>query len=62
MSPSYSRKCAHSPAQYAHVGGELSSLKAQVRTLENDMKDFKDIGKRYTDQLIKVKVCHAAPR
>lgn len=42
--------------QYASIGGEVSSQKSQLKTWENDLKEFKDINKRYTDQLIKVKV------
>jgi hypothetical protein len=34
----------------------LGSLKAQVKTVEEDLKQFKDVNKKYTDQLIKVKV------
>ena len=44
------------PAQYAHIGGELSSIKSQVKTQEADLKEFKDISRRYKDQLVKVKV------
>lgn len=42
--------------QYASLGGEVSSQKSQLKTWESDLKEFKDINKRYTDQLIKVKV------
>ena len=42
--------------QYAHIGGELSSIKDQVKTQEKDMREFKDIHRRYKDQLVKVKV------
>jgi hypothetical protein len=42
--------------QYAHIGGELSSLKDQVQTLEYDLAEFENVNKRYKDQLIKVKV------
>lgn len=45
----------HGP-QYAHIGGELSSLKDQVQTLEYDLAEFENVNKRYKDQLIKVKV------
>ena len=31
-------------------------MKAQVKTVEEDLKQFKDIYKKYTDQLVKVKV------
>lgn len=44
-------------SQCAHIDGELSSLRVQLRTIEADFKEFKDINKRYRDQLIKVKVC-----
>ena len=42
--------------QYAHIGGELSSLKDQVATLENDLTEFENVNRRYKDQLVKVKV------
>lgn len=31
-------------------------MQAQLKTFENDMSEFKNIGKKYRDQLIKVKV------
>lgn len=43
-------------SQFSHIAGELSSHKSQLKTWEADLKEFKDINKRYTDQLIKVKV------
>ena len=43
-------------SQYAHIGGELSSLKSQAETLENDLAEFENVNRRYKDQLIKVKV------
>ena len=42
--------------QYAHIGGELSSLKDQVETLEHDLSEFENVNRRYKDQLIRVKV------
>ncbi|KAI0304359.1 hypothetical protein B0F90DRAFT_1666864 [Multifurca ochricompacta] len=39
----------------AHIGGELTSLRAQLQTLEKDLGDYKNINKKYTDQLVKVK-------
>ena len=33
-------------------------MRAQLKGLEHDMKEFKDINKDYTDQLIRVKVCN----
>jgi len=42
--------------QHAHIGGELSSERSKLKTWEDDLKEFKDINKRYTAQLIKVKV------
>ncbi|KAI0345847.1 hypothetical protein BDW22DRAFT_1353452 [Trametopsis cervina] len=47
-------------AECAHIDGELSSLRVQLRTIEADFKDFKDVGKRYRDQLIKVKLSDMA--
>ncbi|KAJ7165380.1 P-loop containing nucleoside triphosphate hydrolase protein, partial [Mycena filopes] len=45
---------------YAHLAGELSSSRNQLRSLEADLKDFRTINKKYTDQLIKVKMCELA--
>ncbi|ESK95033.1 dna repair protein rad50 [Moniliophthora roreri MCA 2997] len=46
---------------YSHIAGEISSKKSQLETWENDLKkDFKDINKRYTDQLIRVKMSDMA--
>ncbi|PCH40037.1 hypothetical protein WOLCODRAFT_162047 [Wolfiporia cocos MD-104 SS10] len=45
---------------HAHLGGEISTLKAQAETLEADRKDFKDIHQKYRDQLIKVKMSDMA--
>ncbi|KAI0917273.1 hypothetical protein AcW2_007450 [Taiwanofungus camphoratus] len=47
-------------SKYAHIGGELSSLKGQVETLQTDMKEFEDVNKKYRDQLIKVKMSDMA--
>ncbi|KAG6831939.1 hypothetical protein H0H92_006540 [Tricholoma furcatifolium] len=41
--------------KYSHIAGELSSHQAQLKSLESDLKEFKDINKKYTDQLIRVK-------
>ena len=40
----------------SYIGGELNSLKAQLKTLEKEVKEYKDINQKYTDQLVKVKV------
>ncbi|EJT98707.1 hypothetical protein DACRYDRAFT_101755 [Dacryopinax primogenitus] len=41
----------------SHIGGEVTSMKAQLRQLQDDLTtDYKDIDKRYTDQLITVKM------
>ena len=42
--------------QYAHIGGEISSLSETLKQVEKDLREYKDINKRYTDQLVKVKV------
>lgn len=42
--------------QYSKIDGELGSLKSQLQSLESDFKEFKDVNKKYTDQLIRVKV------
>ncbi|KJA21183.1 hypothetical protein HYPSUDRAFT_141004 [Hypholoma sublateritium FD-334 SS-4] len=46
--------------KYHRLTGELSTLKAQLKSLENDLKEFKDVYKKYTDQLIRVKVSDMA--
>lgn len=45
------------PSQYARLGGELNSYESQLKQLEADLEDFKDVHKKYRDQLVKVKVC-----
>ncbi|PFH54076.1 hypothetical protein AMATHDRAFT_852 [Amanita thiersii Skay4041] len=45
---------------YSHIAGELSSHKSQLESWESDFKEFKDINKKYTDQLIKVKMSDMA--
>lgn len=46
--------------QYGRVRGELDTLQQQVDKYHMDLKrNFKDINKRYTDQLIKVKVINS---
>ncbi|PPQ65393.1 hypothetical protein CVT26_000018 [Gymnopilus dilepis] len=45
---------------YHQLTGELGSLKAQLKSLETDLKEFKDVYKNYTDQLIRVKVSDMA--
>ncbi|KAJ7784558.1 hypothetical protein B0H16DRAFT_1492970 [Mycena metata] len=45
---------------YSHLAGELSSSRSQLKSLETDLKDFKDVNKKYTDQLIKVKMSDMA--
>ncbi|KAN0123479.1 P-loop containing nucleoside triphosphate hydrolase protein [Russula decolorans] len=44
----------------AHIGGELTSLRAQLQRLEADLGEYKDINKQYTDQLVKVKMSDMA--
>ncbi|KAI1789650.1 hypothetical protein LXA43DRAFT_1020614 [Ganoderma leucocontextum] len=46
--------------KYAHIGGEVSSLKSQLKTFESDMSDFKNVNKKYKDQLIRVKMSDMA--
>ncbi|KAF9463040.1 hypothetical protein BDZ94DRAFT_1362864 [Collybia nuda] len=45
---------------YSHIAGEVSSHKSQLKAWELDLKEFKDINKRYTDQLIRVKMSDMA--
>ncbi|TFK64624.1 hypothetical protein BDN72DRAFT_963073 [Pluteus cervinus] len=45
---------------YMRLGGELTSMKSQLRGLEDDMQQHKGIHKLYTDQLIKVKMSDMA--
>ncbi|KAF8322507.1 hypothetical protein DL93DRAFT_2123877 [Clavulina sp. PMI_390] len=45
----------------ARIGGELSTQQGHLTKFEQDMKaDFNDIHKRYTDQLVRVKVSDMA--
>lgn len=44
------------PQQVAAIGGQLEASKGQVKHLESDLKEYKGINQKYTDQLIKVKV------
>lgn len=44
------------------MGGELSSLREQLKVLEKDLAEFKDVYKRYADQLVKVKVRYKSPK
>ncbi|PSR71740.1 hypothetical protein PHLCEN_2v12388 [Hermanssonia centrifuga] len=48
-------------SKYAHIGGELSTYEQQLKVFEDDMKKrYTDIGKKYRDQLIKVKMSDMA--
>ncbi|KAI0322043.1 AAA domain-containing protein [Amylostereum chailletii] len=44
----------------AHLGGVLSSSRNQLKDLEEDLKEFKNINKKYTEQLVKVKMSDMA--
>ncbi|KAF8476550.1 P-loop containing nucleoside triphosphate hydrolase protein [Russula ochroleuca] len=44
----------------AHLGGELTSLRAQLQRLETDLVEYKNINRQYTDQLVKVKMSDMA--
>ncbi|KXN81764.1 DNA repair protein RAD50 [Leucoagaricus sp. SymC.cos] len=47
--------------EYGRIRGELDTLQQQTEKYDTDLKkNFKDINKRYTDQLIKVKVSDMA--
>ncbi|KAG5639217.1 hypothetical protein H0H81_005696 [Sphagnurus paluster] len=45
---------------YSHIAGEVSSHQSQLKALEVDFKEFKDINKKYTEQLIRVKMSDMA--
>ncbi|KAF4617143.1 hypothetical protein D9613_005936 [Agrocybe pediades] len=45
---------------YHQLTGEIGSLKAQLKSLETDAKEYKNVYKNYTDQLIRVKVSDMA--
>ncbi|KAG2126539.1 P-loop containing nucleoside triphosphate hydrolase protein [Suillus clintonianus] len=47
-------------SKYAHTGGEISSHQEQLKMIEKDLRDFKEINKRYTEQLVKVKMSDMA--
>ena len=38
----------------------MASLRTQLQTLERDLRDYKDINKKYMDQVVKVKVSFLA--
>lgn len=49
--------------QRARLGGELSTRQAHLENMEGDLAtDFHDINKRYTAQLVQVKVCPIGAR
>ncbi|KAG7088433.1 hypothetical protein E1B28_012426 [Marasmius oreades] len=59
--PIYKQKEDDLHQRYSHIAGEISSKKSQLDTWEGDLKkDFKDINKRYTDQLIRTKMSDMA--
>lgn len=43
--------------KYSMLSGEITSMKRQLEEYRKDHAEFKGITKRYTDQLVKVKVC-----
>ncbi|KAI6096209.1 hypothetical protein EV401DRAFT_1143963 [Pisolithus croceorrhizus] len=47
-------------SKYAHLGGEISSLNETLKQVERDLREYKDANKRYTDQLVKVKMSDMA--
>ncbi|KAH0832358.1 P-loop containing nucleoside triphosphate hydrolase protein [Lanmaoa asiatica] len=47
-------------SKYAHIGGEISSHGETLKQVEKDLREYKDINKRYTDQLVKVKMSDMA--
>ncbi|KAG8214897.1 hypothetical protein J3R82DRAFT_10069 [Butyriboletus roseoflavus] len=47
-------------SKYAHIGGEISSHSETLKQVEKDLREYKDINKRYTDQLVKVKMSDMA--
>lgn len=47
-------------SKYAHLGGEISSLNETLKQVEKDLREYKDTNKRYTDQLVKVKMSDMA--
>lgn len=42
--------------QHAELAGEISSMKRELDDLKKDHEEYKGITKKYTDQLVKVKV------
>ncbi|THH27305.1 hypothetical protein EUX98_g6880 [Antrodiella citrinella] len=47
-------------SKYAHIGGELSSAQAQLKTLESDFREYREVNRRYREQLVKVKLSDMA--
>ncbi|KAG6912230.1 hypothetical protein DXG01_016194, partial [Tephrocybe rancida] len=39
---------------YSHLAGEVSSHQSQLKAWEVDLREFKDINKKYTEQLIRM--------
>ncbi|KZV65287.1 hypothetical protein PENSPDRAFT_655878 [Peniophora sp. CONT] len=58
--PAEQKKEQDLAAQNSYIGGELNSLKAQLKVLEKEVKEYKDINQKYTDQLVKVKMSDMA--
>ncbi|KAI0050377.1 hypothetical protein FA95DRAFT_1555700 [Auriscalpium vulgare] len=47
-------------ARNASVGGEIKTVKSQVKVLEGDLAEYKNINKKYTEQLVRVKMSDMA--
>ncbi|KAF8836218.1 hypothetical protein BDN67DRAFT_974411 [Paxillus ammoniavirescens] len=47
-------------SKYAHIGGEISSHNETLKQVEKDLREYKDVNKQYTDQLVKVKMSDMA--
>lgn len=45
---------------YMHMTGELGSDRLKTKEIEDDLKEYKNVAKQYTDQLIKVKMSDMA--
>ncbi|EGN97896.1 hypothetical protein SERLA73DRAFT_182676 [Serpula lacrymans var. lacrymans S7.3] len=58
--PVQKQKETDAQSKFAHMGGEITSLEDQLRQREDDLTEFKDINKQYTNQLVKVKMSDMA--
>ncbi|KAF8645183.1 hypothetical protein AX16_008010 [Volvariella volvacea WC 439] len=47
-------------SKFSHIAGEIGTLKSQLKKSTDQLKDYRNINKEYTEQLIKVKMSDMA--